>query len=501
MLDNFLEKKVKQKLGLLFLLHSKSTVSTQDTINKLTISKCNLSSLVNEINIDFDGLATINISGAEIELSKLKTVDFFRLSHAIYIHSDVIKCLKFFILNDDEKPFSDFIDDNFLTKSVAYRIRKNCINYLHCIGLDVKNNKIFGNEYRIRFLIALLHYKYGLEIYNIYDGSLDLVRKLILSSNQSIDLNYLEQTINEYGYSELLIILSWKRIKYDVKIPFHEDFQKLKSMFMYDELINSVKNIIESNLDLKFSKDDYDYLFLVYCCTNNCIFADKWTYKSISEVHDIVFKNKAFSDLLYRISDKFGIDAENSHPIKATLIYFFKKCLFELQCIIPDKNFFIYSNQSPITNTITEKLVDLLNSWRKDNFIEFEIDKSHVIYLSIQLKFIMRQFMKPVEVFLLSDLNAELEVIYLYLSRTFSKDRIKITPLLLNAQNKDFLHSKKNCIIIIHKKFEPIIDSLNLDKSNIIVPITVEMNPFEISSIQNAISKSEKIAFSNFINK
>lgn len=271
MLNSFLEKKIKNKLNLLSVLHSKNIIPIDEVLTSVKVSKISLISLINEMNIDFDGLAFVENSNSYISLSKYDNVDFFRLSHTIYKNSIVLRCLKFLILNDNELSFSFFIDSEFITKSVAYRIRKDCKNYLNAIGLDIKNNKVYGDEYRIRFLIALLHYKYGLNFYDIYDYSLDTVRNFILSTNDVIDLNYIEQTTNEYGYFEYLLILSWKRKDYSMKIPYNKTFEKLKHLFIYNSIIEKIKDIIEPDLNITFTNDDYDYIYLIYLCTNSCI--------------------------------------------------------------------------------------------------------------------------------------------------------------------------------------------------------------------------------------
>lgn len=87
----------------------------------------------------------------------------------------------------------------------------------------------------------------------------------------------------------------------------------------------------------------------------------------------------------------------------------------------------------------------------------------------------------------------------LYLNRSFSKDRIHINPTLINAQNINFLITQKNSVIITHKKFAPMLKSLNLDSSNTIIGITVEMTGFEMFFIQKSISISEKNIFLDFI--
>lgn len=145
-------------------------------------------------NKAFDGLGYIENKQQHVSLSILDKVNTLKLLHAIYAHSDILHCLKFLLTNDTCKPFTIFIDDNFLSKSTAYRTRKVCLAYLHMIGLDVKKNCVIGEEARIRFVIALLYYKYGIDCCDIDEEAVAFARCFILSTNQTIDLDFLKKT-------------------------------------------------------------------------------------------------------------------------------------------------------------------------------------------------------------------------------------------------------------------------------------------------------------------
>lgn len=306
MLDNFLETNIQNKLKLFSILHLDKTVSIKQLCHSLRLSVSGINSIVDELNWNFQGLAEIKKNSSFFSLFVNYDVNFFHLFHSIYRNSNVLHCLKFFITNDQDIPFSEFIENEFLSKSNAYRIRTSCRYYLNNIGLDIKKNQITGEEYRIRFLIALLHYKYGIDCYDIDDASIKTTRDFILSTNQVIDMNYLEQTSNEYGYFECLFVLSWKRKDHPLSTFQSEHLEKLKTVFIYEELKKSLKATVEPVLNTKFSENDYDYIYLVYCCTNSCLFADKWSQEDISKVHDIIFSNGAFSDLIHRFGKKFG---------------------------------------------------------------------------------------------------------------------------------------------------------------------------------------------------
>ena len=65
----------------------------------------------------------------------------------------------------------------------------------------------------------------------------------------------------------------------------------------------------------------------------------------------------------------------------------------------------------------------------------YPLDETHLFYLSIQLKSIMRQMLPPVEIIIVSDIVSELSDMSLFLNRKFSPDLITIMPYLLNAQS------------------------------------------------------------------
>lgn len=79
----------------------------------------------------------------------------------------------------------------------------------------------------------------------------------------------------EHGYFECLFVLLWKRVEYQVKIPQFNHFGKLKEVFVYNRLKKLLNTTLTSQLHIQFSEDDLDYLYLIYLCTNNSMFADK----------------------------------------------------------------------------------------------------------------------------------------------------------------------------------------------------------------------------------
>ena len=73
--------------------------------------------------------------------------------------------------------------------------------------MDIKKNKVIGEEYRIRFLIALLYYKCGIDCCDIDEYSIKLIKEFIISTNQSITFEFLNNATNEYDYFDCLMSL------------------------------------------------------------------------------------------------------------------------------------------------------------------------------------------------------------------------------------------------------------------------------------------------------
>ena len=173
-------------------------------------------------------------------------VHTFELFYSIYSNSNILRCLQFMIMNESNQPISDFADENFLTLPTAYRIRKICIEYLEKNGLQVQKNQIVGEEYRIRFFIALPYYKCGIDCCGIDLESIRIIREFVLSTNSKINMKFLENTIDEYGYFECLMILSWKRKNHPLKFEKSEKSDALKKSLVRTRcqaLLNVYKQI------------------------------------------------------------------------------------------------------------------------------------------------------------------------------------------------------------------------------------------------------------------
>lgn len=497
MLDKYLENKIKSKLRLYHTLQASDTIETKELCRMLRTNESALRALIRALQDDFQGLAEIERKRFRLSLRIYDNVNTLQLQHAIYRDSIVLQCLKFLITNENRVPYSQFSNTFFLSTSSAYRIRNICHDYLRSIGLDINSNKIVGEEYRIRFLIALLNHKYGIPFSEIDDRSVTLARSFVLSTNQIINADFLDSTANEYGFFERLLILSWQRQQYAPFFKMPRELTNLQQCPIYENMKEYLQKKLEPSLGMAFSEMDYNYIYLIYCCTSSCVLSQQWVEYGIDLIYQHIFSLTSFSDLLQRLEIKFGKNAVQSRAMHIALVNFYKKLILGLQCIMPDTHLYLESRNNPLTLQLIDQMTELLGTWKKDNGIQYPLGSDHIRYLSVQIECIVRQFMKPVQVVVVSDLIAELEIMKLVFDRKFPPQRVSLTEHLLTAYSTDFLRSLKDSVIIVKHSFIKTLERMELSVYNTIVPVTVEFNPYDINAIYLAIKHYEDKFFLN----
>lgn len=508
MLDEFLERRIKNKLELYVALGASNQIDVKRILTVVSSSEYNVRSLLEELEQDFKGIAEIKKEQQYYTLHVKRGINALKLRHAIYSTSAVLQCLKFFIMNEEGITYTDYTRKAYLSKTDAYRIKKKCQEYLQSVGLDLKNNKVVGDEYRIRFLIALLYYTYGIDCCGIDSRSIKLARQFVLSTNQAVDLELLESAENEYGYFECLLILSWKRKEY---LPFENHgevmersvnlLKELKQVFIYSKISEYVKTSIEYPLQIRFSEQDYDYIYLAYLCANNCVLADKWQAEDFEQICQIVFNNSVFADLIHKIRAAFGEKVIQNQAMQRVLFYFCKRFLFQLQCINPDLSFYFDFLREPSKVELACQMTELLNKWREDNDIQYQISKAHILYLSVQIEVILRQTVPPIRVVVVSDMTSEMDIMKMVLRRRYSTQRIELDEFFLNTTDRRGLSNLENCVIIVHHRLKNMIEAFMLPESNSIIFVRTEMNRFDMNEIGKAVYYHGEQCFLELVRK
>ena len=214
---------------------------------------------------------------------------------------------------------------------------------------------------------------------------------------------------------------------------------------------------------------------------------------SIKEMKNLLNTTSAnIVSFLHELNSALGglaeITVQDSH---ASLFVYENVSFLELQCLIPDKHFYLHGTNSQLLLAIKDSLADILKDWRQAHHIQYEMDPGHVLYLSTQLGAVLCQLVKPIPLLVVSDIISEVETIRLLLSRVFSPMRITLVPFFLNAQPLSLLRQQKKSIILVFKKFDHLISEIGLSGDNVIIPVSSEMTSVDIGKIRKAVLEYE----------
>ena len=164
----------------------------------------------------------------------------------------------------------------YISRATGYRIRDKCLDFLKEVGLSLDRYQVIGPEYRIRFLIALLEYKFGIHLYEIKEKELNSFINGFVLPMPTSHKEAFEAATEESRFFSILVVLMWKRKNFPVVLPASQELEKLKALLVYPKLITLTKKILEPALQVMFTPTDYDYLFFSLLYYPNPFSRDKW---------------------------------------------------------------------------------------------------------------------------------------------------------------------------------------------------------------------------------
>ena len=501
-MDRYLETKIKYKIELCtFLFNNKNT-----NINNITLyfnfSENYTKDLIKELNIQLESLVEITINKQkEIHIDLKNNMTQQQILHKIYNESAILNYLHFLINNHNQQPFTYFIEKNYHSIANAYRIKNKTEMYLQSCGLRIKKNQIEGPEYRIRFLIALLYSKYGINYKEIRPEDTQLARKFIMQTNQIVDEVFLESTLAEFQFFEILLILTWKRKNYSLNFSIWQEKEALKEVFFYQRLKQNAQNIIEKNLSITLQESDYEYLLLTFCATDNCLYSDEWTKEDIKMIHNIVFNCPRIQLLIDIIQRKLnlGKDITETRNFRVAIVYLYKLFILNLHPLIPAKYNEIGKPQSLTLQKARDKAEEILIEWQKIADILYEMPSAHVFSLALHLETIYQIFVPGTPITIVTTTITEYETLALQLATKFNTHKIKLNHMLLTTIHPQEIANLAGNIIIIKPSMVNYFEKLTLSKCSAVICVSMAFLPEHLAQIEQVIQRYQQEHLLNLI--
>ncbi|HGW6169559.1 TPA: helix-turn-helix domain-containing protein [Enterococcus faecalis] len=256
MLNNYLEKKIRNKIFIVKSLYSSEQYSVLEFSNLLSISQSTVYNYFFEIT---------QILGKKVEIVDkspcMKLDNLEQDLHKIYNTSEFLLLLKYFLKNTSEDSIANFIEDNDISRAKFYMIRKNVVEYLNNIGLNIYKNKIIGNELKKKLLLAKIEVVYGISIISF------AIKKRYEKSIEQFLGNISDPYITKYNQKMFKFVLL--QIIYDDSELFDFEVEIYKEFFCVPRFIKKqihlfvIQHFTKNKIEQKENK--ITFLFCFFC--------------------------------------------------------------------------------------------------------------------------------------------------------------------------------------------------------------------------------------------
>lgn len=405
-----MEPIINHQILLLSILLNKDRMSLQSIQEKTGFSPSKIKVYLQQLEKLFQGAIHFEWNKDLVHCTVLtkERSDFLT---TIYKQSTRLQVLKFLLTETPHhkvKSVSAFAKKHFISTPSAYRLIQSMNPFIEECGLKLEDNHIFGDELRLRYLIALLHAKYGLVIYDISQTDLDVIHSLIYSIKNYKQVSpFLDK---KFLFFDLLLTLSWKRREFGVTVPRQPIFRQLKTLSIYHYLDSFFNTKGKELLGISFPSSEIDYIFLVYLTVNNSFLLTQWSEEDFSILHDIVDQDSHYQELLQQFRQLFGQYISFDKDCIRSLMPYLRKTLFELQIFIPEKYYYASNYQG--SHQLVKTVEKALNNWGKCSKGVGLLTGSNLYLFCLRLEQLIRESLPPLKIAIIEINKKHIDILY-----------------------------------------------------------------------------------------
>ncbi|MCD3465547.1 helix-turn-helix domain-containing protein [Streptococcus equi subsp. zooepidemicus] len=424
MLDYYLERDIVERKLILAVLLTEKEITLDSLCSQTSITPRKAKEYLNQINALFDKDLSITVlkSGITCEFDPNNKEKYF---HSIYASSDTLKILKFLLMdNYRTKCLTTFIRRQFISKSKAYHLVNKLKGYLQSIHLGIDDYRVIGDEYRIRYLIAMLHKEYGFAVYEMTPKDMEIIHAFIFSTPTRLKPSvFLDK---KFYLFDILLMLSWKRQNYDVSLPQLTLFDRLKELSIFEQISCYAKQEIETRTQVVFDSGDLDYLYLVYLTVDSSFLMHYWNDKQLRLVYNILEEDPLYKELVNRLEMLFGRQLHLRDQMYF-LLPFFRRCLFQLHDLISFQDY--YSKRYQGSQLLLEKVEEQIKDWLMVSYQSETLSPGHLHFMCLHLEQMLELSLPPVEVIIVENKRALGDVLSYFVISSIPSYKVNITRI------------------------------------------------------------------------
>lgn len=310
-----------------------------------------------------------------------------------------------FFLKHDFKNVDDFAEKEWISLAKVYKIRSKVIDYLGQLDIEVSDNQIVNNECRIRFLMAFYQWKVGINFIDITSHRQFMLEKLF-KEVEKVEKCLFSKSSKEYA--SILLQLNFIREKKNPIFFDEESVRILKRTKIYQRLSIPIENFLKKNMFNKVTHYEIFYFALVFNIMNANYYDSEHlsdTYSSYSELIKDSPK-LCYDNLIEKFEEKYNLVLREDPLFEVSIITFLRKCLFNLQILIPEEHL-ERGHIARVSTVFFEEIKQIFVEWDRETDLRLIFSDAHFQYLASKLFFVINKKERPKRLFLLSSFYAD----------------------------------------------------------------------------------------------
>lgn len=404
MFEEYLEKELQRKVKIICLLWENEEMTSTELSCELGVTSTTVKSDIKAINADYcskaNPLIISDITGYSILNKSVRNKKNYLKK--IYQTSLFVKATVFFLKSNFSK-IKELEIKEYLSQTKTYNLKSDVGEYLERLKV-IQNGKITEKtELRKRFLLAFYQWELGMEVVEISNTNKQLYQSFF-EDVEAIENCVLSTRSKEYA--TILFQIGFLRRKVNPIIFREDEISFIKKNIVYQRLKHIIKKFLQKMLHFEIKESDIIYMFIVFNAMNANYYDDNsktfYTYLQL-------IKENAFLkyDYLMRTFEKeFTLSLENNLIYDAAVVTFMRKCLFNLQALIPEEHISI-GNAVKLPKNFNFRVQEVLEDWNITTGLELVFSEVHIRQLSSKLIFLLRKKKRIRRVYLLTSFHTD----------------------------------------------------------------------------------------------
>lgn len=402
MLEHFVEKEIVRKIDIVNFLWESEEMTSIELGTLLNVTATTVKNDVKAINLYYcplnDPLILSSSNGYSILNKKTKNKrDYLK---AMYNDSLFIRSCCFNLRNNFQR-IEKFAEDEFISISKSYELRKQVLNYIEKMGIYYFEEDLPNNECRIRFLIAYFQMKLGIDIVSIPSFNQYHFDQLFLIF-EKLENCMLSSYSKEYA--SILFQLDYERNR-NLPIRFDpESVNLLKSSTVYKRLKEPLNAFLKEEFHSKIEDDHLLYYALILNIMNANYVESTELQSSYNAYAELIKQSESlnYKRLVELFIETFGkaLDVD-SLLFEAPLIIFLRKCIFNLQTLIPEEHLEL-GNMAVLPKELLEKVTTIFYRWIVEIELPLSFSPDHIKYLTSKLYFLINKRERSKKLYILT---------------------------------------------------------------------------------------------------